>query len=262
MGSTSMASLWKLERAQTRLRMSRSQVRFWCKLTLLLWLCGAVVYFLVGIGVVGRLQLGLWLWASLWAGVWPAKVVFYEGQYYYAGQFAPWLTASVYGQPVAAWVWESIGWGTLPAVALVVALFVWLHWRSEAEQAGGQHVRGVHLLEGKALQTKLWGFRWWQRWLGARPAAPGVVIAGVELPRPLESSHIAVVGATGTRASKTRGADDMSAIEHLTYCSFSSLRGLPSPQLLDALTCEAVRFSFSSLLPDAAGVLAVLVSDG
>ncbi|SRR5712692_615479 len=157
MGSTSMASLWKLERAQTRLRMSRSQVRFWCKLTLLLWLCGAVVYFLVGIGVVGRLQLGLWLWASLWAGVWPAKVVFYEGQYYYAGQFAPWLTASVYGQPVAAWVWESIGWGTLPAVALVVALFVWLHWRSEAEQAGGQHVRGVHLLEGKALQTKLWG---------------------------------------------------------------------------------------------------------
>jgi len=81
MGSTSMASLWKLERAQTRLRMSRSQFRFWCKLTLLTWLCGTVVYFLVGIGVVGRLRLWVWLWSSFWAEVWPAKVVFYEGRY-------------------------------------------------------------------------------------------------------------------------------------------------------------------------------------
>ncbi len=52
MGGTGMTSLWKLERAQTRLRMSRSQFGFWCKLTLLTWLCGTVVYFFVGIGAV------------------------------------------------------------------------------------------------------------------------------------------------------------------------------------------------------------------
>src|SRR5262249_54224818 len=150
-------------------------------------------YFLVRVGQVGRQLLLPWVWSSFWASAWPPFVVSLHGQRTTAGALAPWLSQTVYHQSLSAWLLESGVMGSLPAVAMV--LLGWWYVRQRTQRPTlEEHLRGVRLLSAAQLQVQIDAAQ------GA--ASPsGLIVAGVEIPAGLETSHIAVCGSTGTGKS-------------------------------------------------------------
>jgi len=199
MAKVSSSIFWQLERTQTALRMRQSQARFWRPVIGVVWLLSAAVYLWIGIGGQGRMYFLVWVNASFWGWLWPRHLVSFQGRWYAPQALAHWLQQTVYGNPISSWFLESLLMGMLPALACVVAVVVYARRRSQ-HPVVEEHIRGVQLVSVSQLQAQIDGPRaWWHR--RRSPVADGVQIAGLVVPRAIETSHLAITGSTGTGKS-------------------------------------------------------------
>ena len=140
-----------------------------------------------------------WVNASFWGWLWPRHLVTFQGRWYAPQTLAAWLQQTVYGNPLSSWLLESLLMGMLPALACVLAVVGYARRRSQ-QPLVEEHIRGVQLVSVHHLQQQIDGPRSWWPW--RRPAtADGVQIAGVVVPRALETSHFVITGSTGTGKS-------------------------------------------------------------
>jgi hypothetical protein len=140
-----------------------------------------------------------WVHASFWGWLWPRHLVAFQGRWYAPQTLAQWLQQTVYGNPLSSWLLEALLMGMLPALTCVVAVVGYARRRSR-QPVVEEHIRGVQLLSAQQLQAQIDGPRSWWSW--RRPTgATGVEIAGVVVPRAIETCHIAVTGSTGTGKS-------------------------------------------------------------
>jgi energy-coupling factor transporter ATP-binding protein EcfA2 len=202
MAGSGVEPLLKLERVQTRLRMSRSQLRFWWWTTIWVWLLSAVLLFGWRIGPWGRMYLWPWLQANAWLSLSPSHRIWCVHGWYPASELVTWLTQTIYHQSLTAWLWDAALLALLPAGGFVLLLVSWAAWPTTAEREGAEHVRGVHLMTLPRVQTALAGrSRSWRWWRTRLHEDQGMRVAGVTLPRVLEDRHVLVSGATGTGKS-------------------------------------------------------------
>src|SRR5882672_11664513 len=96
MPGSGVEPLLKLERVQTRVRMSRSQLRFWCWTTVWVWLLSAALLFGWRIGPWGRTYLWPWLHANAWLSLSPGHAIWCGHDWYPAAELVTWLTQTVY----------------------------------------------------------------------------------------------------------------------------------------------------------------------
>ena len=199
MAKVSTSTFWQLERAQTALRMRQSQARFWRPVIGVVWLLCSAVYLWVGIGATGRAYFAVWVKASFWGWLWPRHLVTFKGDWYAPQALASWLQQTVYGNLLSSWLLESLLMGMVPALAGVLAVVGYARRRSQSPVVE-EHIRGVQLVSVHHLQQQIDGPRsWWPRRSPA--AADGVQIAGVVVPRAVETSHFVITGSTGTGKS-------------------------------------------------------------
>jgi hypothetical protein len=199
MAKVSTSTFWQLERVQTALRMRQSQARFWRPVIGVVWLLCSAIYLWVGIGAAGRASFAVWVKASFWGWLWPRHLVAFQGHWYAPQTLASWLQQTVYGNPLSSWLLESLLMGMVPALAGVLAVIGYARRRSQ-KPIIGEHIRGVQLVSVHHLQQQIDGSR--SLWQWRRPAtADGVKIAGVVVPRALETSHFVITGSTGTGKS-------------------------------------------------------------
>src|SRR5262245_40622531 len=192
MARYSTSTFWQLERTQTELRMRHSHAKFWRPVIGVVWLVSAAVYLVVGIGQVGRGHLWVWVNASFWGWMWPRHMVTFQDRWYEPQTLTAWLQQTVYGNPLSTWLLESLLMGMLPALACVLALLGYARRRAQ-EPVGEEHIRGVKLLSVQQLQQQLDGPRSWWPWR-QNSGTSGVSVAGVSLPRELETSHLIITG--------------------------------------------------------------------
>lgn len=111
----------------------------------------------------------------------------YGGGRYTITSMYRFLNAKFYlGASFADWYWSCAPAGVAFTGVFVVASGLGLRAWDRRRQLG--HVRGVMLVSAKGLARRL-------------HAVAGVRLAGVRIPRQLESQHILIVGATGTGKS-------------------------------------------------------------
>ena len=201
MPSASVQSLMKLERAQTRLRMSRTQIGFWGSVVLLVWVLSSGGLFYWRLDAAGRFHCAPWIVASMVASVAPNVTLPYFGERHRAGDIATSLARKVYHQSLLQWVWSNLQWGLLPACVMLCSVVGWASWRGAIDGPVGEHVRGVQILTSLLLQQRVLTPRFsWRKLRRVTPAA-GVSVAGVTLARPLELTHMVVCGSTGSGKS-------------------------------------------------------------
>jgi hypothetical protein len=147
----------------------------------------------------GRANFAVWVNASFWGWLWPWHLVAFQGRWYAPQTLATWLQQTVYGNPLSSWLLESLVMGMLPALASVCAVVSCARRRSQPPLSE-EHVRGVQLVSVPHLQHQIDGPRSWWQWRSLA-AADGVQIAGVVVPRAVETSHFVITGSTGTGKS-------------------------------------------------------------
>src|SRR5882672_1165667 len=106
MAGSGVDPLLKLERVQTRVRMSRSQLRFWWWTTVWVWLLSAVLLCWWRIGPWGRRYLWPWLQANAWLSLSPGHAIWCAHNWYPAAELETWLTQTVYHHSLTVWVWD------------------------------------------------------------------------------------------------------------------------------------------------------------
>lgn len=183
----------KWDRRRMSVRMLVRMGIWWLLAAASVWIASgcALVYCLVG--PAGRLYFGTWLTSYFLSEVWlPFVSVSYQGASYRAADVYFRLTTSLYGRGFGQWLAVVSPVSTLLAAGCLVGLGAWARRREHAERAEGEHVRGVRLVTGAELTRKLRG--------------DGIAIAGVELPRPVETQHFVITGSTGTgKSTQLRG---------------------------------------------------------
>jgi hypothetical protein len=111
----------------------------------------------------------------------------YHGGHYTITSMYRFLNARYYlGASFAAWYWHCAEAGAILTAGAVVALFC--AFRAWDRRPDFEHVRGAMLVPVRTLAGHL-------------RAASGITLAGVRIPRRLESQHFLITGATGAGKS-------------------------------------------------------------
>lgn len=170
--------------AQLVLRIALAAAGLWALSTL------ALVWYWTGhyCGPLAHRYFGRWILAWFLTEQLPIPFASlpYRGRHYPVESMYQFLNEKIYSASFGAWFHYYELWGLVPILALA-SLFVLAYFMGGGDGSDGEHLRGLSLVPQRRLNRALRG--------------AGIMLAGVCLPRALESEHFLISGATGSGKS-------------------------------------------------------------
>ncbi len=112
----------------------------------------------------------------------------YRGRHYPVESMYQFLNGKIYFNSFGAWFHYYEFWGLVPVLALAsLSMFILAYFIGGGDGPDGEHLRGLSLIPQRRLNRALRG--------------DGIMLAGVRVPRALESEHFLISGATGSGKS-------------------------------------------------------------